>query len=234
MSQNLLKLSLASRVKRSLLPESLQLTWVHACSVAKSCPTLCDPMDCSPPGSSVHGIYQARILEWVAISSPKGSPQPRDWTSPMAPTLAGGFFYHWATWEAPLLNWHQVSLPWPKSKPDKNFYVIKINVQKCFVEMSCYRTEFCSSPWVYPHSQFFSRRLVETSGKVIPESAEFSYLGHFVNGNGEGLGYWNQSDYCNDLDNEPNNGSATLCSLYFITQKVQILISCASLNYGEN
>ena len=92
MSQNLLKLSLASRVKRSLLPESLQLTWVHACSVAKSCPTLCDPMDCSPPGSSVHGIYQARILEWVAISSPKGSPQPRDWTSPMAPALAGRFF----------------------------------------------------------------------------------------------------------------------------------------------
>ena len=36
--------------------------------VAQSCPTLCDPMDCSPPGSSVHGIFQARILEWVAIS----------------------------------------------------------------------------------------------------------------------------------------------------------------------
>ena len=37
--------------------------------LAKSCPTLCDPMDSSPPGSSVHGILQARILEWVAISS---------------------------------------------------------------------------------------------------------------------------------------------------------------------
>ena len=36
--------------------------------VAQSCPTLCNPMDCSPPGSSVHGILQARILEWVAIS----------------------------------------------------------------------------------------------------------------------------------------------------------------------
>ena len=36
--------------------------------VAQTCPTLCDPMDCSPPGSSVHGIHQARILEWVAIS----------------------------------------------------------------------------------------------------------------------------------------------------------------------
>ena len=40
---------------------------------AQSCPTLCDPMDYSPPGSSVHGILQARELEWVAISSSKGS-----------------------------------------------------------------------------------------------------------------------------------------------------------------
>ena len=40
--------------------------------VAQSCPTLCDPVDCSPPGSSVHGILQARILEWVAISFSRG------------------------------------------------------------------------------------------------------------------------------------------------------------------
>ena len=40
--------------------------------VSQSCPTLCDPMDCSPPGSSVHGISQARILEWVAISFSRG------------------------------------------------------------------------------------------------------------------------------------------------------------------
>ena len=44
------------------------------------CPTLCDPMECSPPGSSVHGIFQARRLEWVDISSPKGSSRPRDQT----------------------------------------------------------------------------------------------------------------------------------------------------------
>ena len=51
------------------------------CSVCtQSCPTLCDPMDCSSPGSSVHGIFQARILEWVAISSFWGSSQPSDWT----------------------------------------------------------------------------------------------------------------------------------------------------------
>ena len=48
--------------------------------VTQSCQTLCDPMDCSPPGSSVHGILQARILEWIAISFSKGSSQPRDWT----------------------------------------------------------------------------------------------------------------------------------------------------------
>ena len=46
--------------------------------VAQSCPTLCDPMDCSPPGSSVHVILQARILEWVAISFSRGSSKPRD------------------------------------------------------------------------------------------------------------------------------------------------------------
>ena len=46
---------------------------------AQSCLTLCNPMDCSPPGSSVHGIAQARILEWIAISSSRGSSQPRHW-----------------------------------------------------------------------------------------------------------------------------------------------------------
>ena len=42
------------------------------------CPSLCNPMDCSPPGSSVQGIFQARIVEWVAISSSRGFPLPRD------------------------------------------------------------------------------------------------------------------------------------------------------------
>ena len=52
----------------------------HQSLVVQSCPTLRDPMDCSPPGSSVHGISQARILEWVAISSSRGSSQRRDQT----------------------------------------------------------------------------------------------------------------------------------------------------------
>ena len=59
-------------------------------------------MDCSPPGSSVHGISQARILEWVAVSSSRGSPDSGiEPVSPLYLALAGGFFTTSATWEAP-------------------------------------------------------------------------------------------------------------------------------------
>ena len=62
---------------------------------SQSCLTLCDPVDCSLPVSSVHGIFQARVLEWVAISFSRGSSQPRDqtWVS----HTAGRHFTIWAT-----------------------------------------------------------------------------------------------------------------------------------------
>ena len=63
---------------------------VVAVLVAQVCLTLCDPMDYSPLGSSVHRILQARILEWVAISFSRGSSQPRDRTR--FSFIAGGFF----------------------------------------------------------------------------------------------------------------------------------------------
>ena len=66
---------------------------------AQSCPTLCDPMDCSLPGSSIHGIFQERVLEWVAIFFSRGSSQPRDWTQ--VSHIAGRRFTVWATREAP-------------------------------------------------------------------------------------------------------------------------------------
>ena len=50
--------------------------YVYVCVHAQSCPTLCNPIDCSPPGSSVHGIFQARILEWVACPPPGDLPDP--------------------------------------------------------------------------------------------------------------------------------------------------------------
>ena len=52
----------------------------HSCSVTQSCPTLCNPVDHSPPGSSAHGIFQAKVLEWAAISSCRECSQPRDQT----------------------------------------------------------------------------------------------------------------------------------------------------------
>ena len=62
--------------------------------VAKLCLTLCDPMDYRLPGSSVHGILQARILEWVAITFSRGSFQSREWTQ--VSHVAGRFFTIWA------------------------------------------------------------------------------------------------------------------------------------------
>ena len=68
----------------------IYFTFCFNCLVAQSCSTLCNPMDYKPPGSSVHGILQARILEWVAISFSRGSSQPRMKFS--SPALAGEFF----------------------------------------------------------------------------------------------------------------------------------------------
>ena len=65
--------------------------------VAQLCPTLCYPMDCSLPGSSIHGIFQARILEWVAISFSRSS-QPRDWTW-ISCIVGSRSFTIWATRE---------------------------------------------------------------------------------------------------------------------------------------
>ena len=65
--------------------------------VAQSCPTLCDPIDCSLPGSSIYGIFQARVLEWVAISFSRGSSRPRNWI--WVSHIVGRHFTVWATRE---------------------------------------------------------------------------------------------------------------------------------------
>ena len=99
----LLNCPLTSSIPLSLSPQSytsdktltLDKSCAHACSVVQFCPALWNPMDCSPPRSSVHEISQARIPEWVAISSSRGSSQHRDQTH-----IAGEFFTSWATREA--------------------------------------------------------------------------------------------------------------------------------------
>ena len=105
------------RIHRILLTESHHnqaITWlcllfsIPSCTsvsakLLQSCLTLCDHMDSSPPGSSVHGILLARILEWVAMPSSRGSscPQDRTWVF-MSTALVGGFFTTNSTWEAPI------------------------------------------------------------------------------------------------------------------------------------
>ena len=78
--------------KRSLESES---------EVTQSCLTLCDPMDYSLSGSSIHGIFQARVLEWLAISSSMGSSQPRNWT--WVSSIASRWFYCLSHQESPYL-----------------------------------------------------------------------------------------------------------------------------------
>ena len=92
------------------LPSCLSMSKLSECTctyklkvrVTQSCPTLHCPKDCSPPGSSVHGVSQARALEWVAISFSRGSSWPWDWTWDFSVSSFGrGILYHQTTWEAP-------------------------------------------------------------------------------------------------------------------------------------
>jgi len=88
-----------SSLLKAGLPQTCHF-WKSAvlCWGAQSCPVLCDPVDCSPPGSSVHGILQASILEWIAMPSSRGPSWPRDQTQ--VSCIAGGFFTILATREA--------------------------------------------------------------------------------------------------------------------------------------
>ena len=88
--------ALSATLHEGVLHSEKAPEWV--CLVVQSCPTLCDLMDCSPASSSVHGILQARILEWVAIPFSRGSSQPRDWTQ--VPYIVVRFFTVWATQKA--------------------------------------------------------------------------------------------------------------------------------------
>ena len=84
--------------QRKAMPKNVKSKESERSEVTQSCPTLCDPMDYSLPGSSIHGIFQARVLEWVAISFSRGSLWPRDQTQ--VSHIAGRHFTIWASREA--------------------------------------------------------------------------------------------------------------------------------------
>ena len=83
---------------KQLVSDRADLNWAfvgpqsQCCWCAQSGPILCDPMDCSLPGSSVHGIFQERILEWVAIPFSRGSSRPWDWTHIPCVSCTARFF----------------------------------------------------------------------------------------------------------------------------------------------
>ena len=83
---------------QAVFPLLLFLLSYVLCSVTQSCLALCDPMDCSIPGSSVHGVFQTRMLEWVAISYSRRSSQPRD--RGHVSCIGRQIIYYCVTWEA--------------------------------------------------------------------------------------------------------------------------------------
>ena len=105
-------------------PHTVQRAWMKGWAVTKLQPTctcmlchvwLCDPMDCCSPGSSVHGFFQARILEWDAGFQLQGSDWPRDWTHVSWVFCIGRqILYHCTTWEAPRSSLPSTiwALPW--------------------------------------------------------------------------------------------------------------------------
>ena len=128
------------------------------CLVAKSCPALCNPMDCSLPGSSVHGISQTRILEKVAISFSRGSLWPSDQTHISCTSLlhCRRILYHWPTREAFCIYYTQANnlqkiiekhIKWLKHKEPLYLQLIskKIffkNVHISFKILKCFKSLF--------------------------------------------------------------------------------------------
>ena len=126
---------------------SAYLTYMQSamlCLVTQLCPTLCNPMDCSLPASSIHGVSQARILEWVAISLSGGSFQPRGWTHVSCTgrqilyprVLSRSVIFTWAAalqaptsvgiLQARILEWLAISFSWGSSQPKDQTQVSRI------------------------------------------------------------------------------------------------------------
>ena len=117
--------------------------------VVQLCPTLCDPMDCSLPGSSVCRILQARILEWVAVPFPEDLPDPE-----IEPDIAGRFFTIWATRKKNSLSEHV--LVW--NKKESNFYSM-VHFYQWYSEVELITTGFVQT-WYHLWIQKSLPRLI--------------------------------------------------------------------------
>ena len=120
---------------------------VQWCSVTHSCFRYWNPMNCNPPGSSVHAILQARILEWVATASSRISSPLRNWTWVSCISCFGRrILYHWATWKGPsktsgiVSNWAG-NLPDPQVKSPS--WIPALPWQRCL----CHYMKLWAMPW---------------------------------------------------------------------------------------
>ena len=144
------------------------------------------PTDCSPPGFSVHRILQARILEWVAIFSSRGSSLPRDWIRISSVScIAGGFFTSWAMWEAPIwptiakqmLNHGYITLAfkglfikWPQSTHPTNSSLIFQNRSEIHLKLlisRIIRQEICTASAHWLHGNLLQSSTQEHTASVI-------------------------------------------------------------------
>ena len=101
--------TLLSPLSPCFASQSFKVACMCVCVQAWLCLILCNPMDCSPPGSSVYGISQARILLWAAIYSSGGSSQSRYRTHiSRISCISGQILYHWAPWKAPTVAYKDI------------------------------------------------------------------------------------------------------------------------------
>ena len=130
-AKNRTRLSDWTELNRKYTEDSIWCTFL-SCStatkekVAQLCLTLCDPISCSPPGSSVHEILKAGILEWVAIPFFRASSQPRDQTR--VSCVTGRFFTNWATTDTKAsTKWKKLTAWWPWARSPQTYWSLRIN-----------------------------------------------------------------------------------------------------------
>ena len=159
------------------LPDTrLRGAWTPFHSAVLLCPTLCDPVGYSPLGSSVHGIFQAKILKWVAVSYSRGSSPPRDRIHVSCVSYTGRILYHWATKEAllftlrgckRLLHGQQPTLVLPQGPAP-----VGPNRKKEWldVDRNDHQDEFWTPPFVslYPHFHATGVMRPQSTGSCSP------------------------------------------------------------------
>ena len=172
-------------------------------------------MDCNTPGSSVHGISQTRILEWVAISSSRGTSQPNDCTC--VSCIGRWILYHWATWEALFSIYHSLILSFKAAKGlyqnQLHFNIIR---NSNILALDWQRRRWHPTPVLLPGKPHEWRSLVGCSPWDLEESDTTERL-HFhfsLSCAGEGNGNPLQ---CSCLEN-PRDGGAWWAAVYGVAQ----------------